>query len=105
MSRKVDYANPSEADRAWASQFQVHGDQIKMADAARELEESVSSDNDGLADKPDYSRLKKSELVSEITRRNTEDELDPPLSTHGSVADLIAVLEKDDQDAAASRGE
>lgn len=93
MSRVVDFNDPSEEDRKWAEQFTPQRELLNLADASRVLEETPS-DEDG--ERPDYRSMTVKDLQAEIDRRNTDYQLDPPLSREGKKDELAARLEQDD---------
>lgn len=93
MSRQIDWTAPlSERDRAWAEQFQGAHSQLLQANDAAHASAEVESEDVG--DTPDYSKMKKPELVAEVERRNKEYNLS--LSPEGTVEQLRKVLEEDD---------
>lgn len=97
MSKQIDWTAPvSETDRAWAEQFPALHSGTLEAHAAEFPPEPEAETLDGADDdEAPYSEWTAAELATEVRRRNAEE--GKSLSVPSKKADLVKVLEADDE--------
>lgn len=97
MSKQIDWTAPvEEKDREWAAQFPaLHGGMLESHAAEFPSEPDPETLDGADDDEAPYSEWKVTELQTEIRRRNAEEDKSLPISS--KKADLVKVLEDDDE--------